>query len=189
MAKAAMRFSEVVLQTSQYETLKAWYVRMLETQPMFESEPTATPGPSGATRICFIRPYTDFPFTETLAIFEVPALKPSDGSMTGMNHFQMRFASVGDLFDRYEALKLHGIVPARCSNHGPATSFYYRDPDGNRLELSAMNYATEAEMRAFMASEAFRKNPSGIDVDPDEYVGRFRRGVPIEELRRIPEMA
>lgn len=189
MAKVAMRFSEVVLKTSKYDTLKAWYCRVLETEPMFESERTAEPGPSGACQLCFIRPYTDFPFTETLAIFDVPGLRAPDDTVPGMHHFQMRFASIDDLFDRYEALAPHGIVPARSSNHGPATSFYYRDPDGNRLELSAMNYATEAEVRAFMQSEAFRKNPSGIDVDPAEYVGRYRSGVPLEELRRIPEPA
>jgi len=57
------------------------------------------------------------------------------------------------------------------------------------VELSVKNYATEAETLAFMQSEAFRKNPSGIDVDPANYVGRYRAGVSLEELRRIPEPA
>jgi hypothetical protein len=35
-----------------------------------------------------------------------------------------------------------------------------------------------------MQSEAFRRNPSGIDVDPAEYVGRYRSGVSLEELRQ-----
>jgi hypothetical protein len=83
----------------------------------------------------------------------------------------------------------HGIVPTRSANHGPSTSFYYRDPDGNRVELSVKNYATEAETLAFMQSEAFRKNPAGIDVDPAEYVGKYRGGLSLEELRRIPEPA
>jgi hypothetical protein len=80
-------------------------------------------------------------------------------------------------------------VPARSANHGPSTSFYYRDPDGNRLELSAENYAADSEVNAFMQSEAFRRNPSGIDVDPAEYVGRYREGVSLEEPRRLPEPA
>ena len=116
-----------------------------------------------------------------------PGLHQSDQTVTGMDHFQMQFGSIDDLFDRYEALAAQGLVPTRSANHGPSTSFYYHDPDGNRVELSVKNYATEAETLAFMQSDAFRKNPAGIDVDPAEYVRRYRGGVSLEELRRIPE--
>ena len=62
-----------------------------------------------------------------------------------MDHFQMQFASIEDLFDRYETLAANGIVPTRSANHGPSTGFYYHDPDSNRVELSVKNYATEAK--------------------------------------------
>jgi catechol-2,3-dioxygenase len=189
MGKIAMHFGEVVLKTSQYDALKSWYSHVLDTKPMFESERREQPGPVGMRQMCLIRPYSEFPFTETLVILDVPGLRQSDQTVTGMDHFQMQLASIDDLFDRYEALTAHGIVPTRSANHGPSTSFYYRDPDGNRVELSVKNYATEAETLAFMQSETFRKNPSGIDVDPADYVGRYRAGVPLEELRRIPEPA
>jgi catechol-2,3-dioxygenase len=186
MGKAAIRFGEVVLKTSQYEAMKSWYAKVLDTDPMFESERKDATGP-GMRQMCTIRSYSEFPFTETLVILDVPGLHQNDQTVTGMDHFQMQFASIGDLFDRYEALAVQGIVPTRSANHGPSTSFYYRDPDGNRVELSVKNYATEAETLAFIQSEAFRKNPAGIDVDPAEYVRRYRGGVSLEELRRIPE--
>jgi catechol-2,3-dioxygenase len=189
MGKVAMRFGEVVLKTSQYDALKSWYSRLLDTKPMFESERNEEPGPVRMRQMCVIRPYSEFPFTETLVILDFRGLRQSDQAVTGMDHFQMQFASIDDLFDRYEALTEHGIVPTRSANHGPSTSFYYRDPDGNRVELSVKNYATEAETLAFMQSAAFRKNPSGIDVDPAEYVGKYRGGLSLEELRRIPEPA
>ena len=187
MGKVTMRIGEVVLKTTQYGALKSWYSQLLDTAPMFESERMAEPGPGAMAQMCLIRTCSDFPFTETLLIFDVPGLRHSDPTVAGMDHFQMQFGSIDDLFDRYEALAAHGIVPTRSANHGPSTSFYYRDPDGNRVELSVKNYATEAETLAFMQSEAFRRNPAGIDVDPAEYVGRYRGGVPLEELRRIPE--
>ena len=152
-----------------------------------ETESTAEPGPGGATQLCFIRPDSDFPFFTTLGIFDVPGLRQPDGSVPGLHHFQMRFATISDLFDRYEALASHGVVPARSANHGPGTSFYYRDPDNNQLELSASNYLSEPEVMAFFKSEAFRRNPAGIDVDPAEYVRRYRDGVSLEKLRLIPE--
>ena len=187
MGKIAMHFGEVVLKTSQYEALKSWYSQVLDTEPMFESERRQEPGPGAMRQMCLIRPCSDFPFTETLAIFDFAGLGQNDLSVSGMDHFQMQFGSIDHLFDRYEALAGQGIVPTRSANHGPSTSFYYRDPDGNRVELSVKNYATEAETLAFMQSEAFRRNPAGIDVDPAEYAGRYRRGVSLEELRRIPE--
>jgi Glyoxalase/Bleomycin resistance protein/Dioxygenase superfamily len=69
---------------------------------------------------------------------------------------QFRHASLGALLDRYEVLRDLGIKPERTMNHGPSTSFYYRDPDGNRVELSAVNFPTEAEYASFWASEAFK---------------------------------
>jgi len=189
MSKVVMRFGEVILKTAKYEALKSWYCRVLDAEPMMETERTAEPGPGGARQLCFIRLDSDFPFFTTLGIFDVPGLRPPDGTVPGLHHFQMRFATIGNLFDRYEALAAHGIVPARSANHGPGTSFYYRDPDDNQVELAASNYLTEPEVRAFVQSEAFRRNVAGIDVDPAEYVGRYRRGVPLEELRLVPEPA
>jgi catechol-2,3-dioxygenase len=187
MGKVTMRFGEVVLKTTQYEALKSWYSQLLDTAPMFESERRREPGPGAMTQMCLIRTCSEFPFTETLVILDFAELRQNDQAVSGMDHFQMQFASIDDLFDRYEALAAHGIVPTRSANHGPSTSFYYRDPDGNRVELSVKNYATEAETLAFMQSDAFRRNPAGIGVDPAEYVGRYRGGVSLEELRRIPE--
>jgi len=186
MGKPTIRFGEVVLRTSQYGAMKSWYSQVLDTKPMFESERKEAPS-GGMKQMCTIRPYSEFPFTETLVILDFAGLRQNDPTVSGMDHFQMQFESIDGLFDRYEALAVQGIMPMRSANHGPSTSFYYRDPDGNRVELSVKNYATEAETLAFMQSEAFRRNPAGIDVDPAEYVARYRGGVSLEELRRIPE--
>ena len=71
-------------------------------------------------------------------------------------------------------------------NHGPGTSFYYTDPDGNTVELSGPNFDNEAEYLAYFDSEAYRTNIAGIVIDPDEYAARFRRGVAQADLVRIP---
>jgi hypothetical protein len=67
-------------------------------------------------------------------------------------------------------------------NHGPTTSLYYSDPDGNRVELLVDNFATAEEGQAWMHSPAFERNPIGVAFDPDELVRRFRSGVPVAEL-------
>ena len=47
---------------------------------------------------------------------------------------------------------------------------YYRDPDGNRVELQIDNFATAEEGQAWMLSPAFAQNPIGVEYDPDELV-------------------
>jgi len=105
--------------------------------------------------------------------------------VTGLNHVQFKCETLGAALDRYERLKAVGISPVRSFNHGPGTSFYYRDPDGNTMEISGPNLATETEYRAYFQTEAFRRDPRGVAIDPDEFVARFRRGVPQAELVRI----
>lgn len=43
-----------------------------------------------------------------------------------------------------------------------------KDPDGNTIGFRAANFATEAQYQAFMASEAFQRNPRGTPIDAEE---------------------
>lgn len=59
---------------------------------------------------------------------------------------------------------------------------YYRDPDGNELELQVDNFETVAEAIEFMNGEKFEENPIGVDYDAEEFVRRVRSG---EDERKI----
>jgi hypothetical protein len=59
---------------------------------------------------------------------------------------------------------------------------YYRDPDGNRVELQIDNFATAQEGQDWLRTPAFAENPIGVEYDPDQLVARFRSGVPVAEL-------
>ena len=61
---------------------------------------------------------------------------------------------------------------------------YYRDPDGNRIELQIDNFVTAKEGQDWMTSEAFDKNPIGVEYNPDDLVRKFESGVPVAELVR-----
>jgi catechol-2,3-dioxygenase len=100
----------------------------------------------------------------------------------GLHHVAFTFESMGELLDNYVHLKERGIRPFFCVNHGPTTSMYYRDPDGNRVELQIDNFATAEEGQAWMHSPAFDKNPVGVEYDPDELVKKFKAGVSVAEL-------
>src|SRR3546814_6456525 len=73
-------------------------------------------------------------------------------------------------------------------NHGPTTSMYYADPDGNQIELQVDNYDKIEDATAFFYSEAFAENPVGVEFDPDELLRRLRAGEPEEDLKRRPDV-
>jgi len=76
----------------------------------------------------------------------------------------------------------------RPINHGPTTSFYYRDPDGLRIELQVDNFATVGELKGYFQSDDFAANPIGVPVDPEQLVRDYRAGVPLAELLRQPKL-
>lgn len=183
------QFSEVVLKTSRFAVMKEWYENLLEVKAFFVRTDVKQPSWTGAWGIAFIRLYHSHPYTQTLALFEIPAVEGKADNLRGepgLHHMQLRFVSLEHLFSRFEAMRGQGIMPEVCYNHGPGTSFYYRDPDGNMVELSAVNFDDEKEYLAYYSSESYKKNVSGIRIDPNEYVGRYRSGTPQSELVRIP---
>lgn len=191
---APMRISEIVLKTARFEEMKFWYQGVLGVAPFYEHNPAGGSKAAQAgtqeratdIRLCFIRLHIDHPYAQMVAIFEIPGTRDVPGSDPGLHHMQFRNGTMEDLFTRYDRLKALGILPHRTANHGPGTSFYYRDPDQNVVEISANNFATSDEYKAYFTSDAYKRNPSGIEIDADAYVARFRSGTPIAELVKIP---
>ena len=61
---------------------------------------------------------------------------------------------------------------------------YYRDPDGNRVELQIDNFDTVEELKGFFQSDAMQKNPIGVSFNPDELARDFHAGVPESDLKK-----
>ncbi len=182
------QFSEVILKTSRFAALKDWYETVTDVKAFFVRDDATKPNWTGAYNIAFIRIFSEHPYTQVLGIFEVPAVNgkaENQKGEPGMHHMQLRHAGLDHLFSRYETLRARGITPMRSFNHGPGTSFYYHDPDGNTVELSSANFVNEADYLAYFRSESYAKNISGIEIDPAEFVARFRAGTPQDELVRF----
>jgi catechol 2,3-dioxygenase-like lactoylglutathione lyase family enzyme len=167
------RLSEIVLRTARYQELKDWYQAVLGVDPYLDND-----------KYCFRRLHLDYPYSQVLAIFHAPDVADAEG-VAGLDHIQLRHATLGDMLDRYDRLKAVGIVPEVTMNHGPGTSFYYRDPDGNKVELSGPNFDDEQDYLDYLESDTFQANISGIPVDPDEFLAQYRRGLPQADLVRI----
>ena len=95
------------------------------------------------------------------------------------------YKSLGELLDTYSWLKEIGIRPYWCINHGPTTSMYYRDPDNNQVELLIDNFDDVRDGKAYMQTEAFAKNPIGVEFEPDSFISRLRAGISAQELVRL----
>lgn len=170
------QFSEVIFKTSRFAAMKDWYETVTDVKAFFVRDDAMQPNWTGALNIAFIRIFSDHPYTQVLGIFEVSAV--SGKAEPGLHHIQLRHAGLDHLFSRYEALRALGITPMRSFNHGPGTSFYHHDPDGNTMELSSANFVNEADYLAYFRSASFAKNISGIEIDAAAYVAKFRAGTP-----------
>jgi len=99
-------------------------------------------------RLCFFRLVFQHPYQQVVALFEGP------GTTAAIT-----------LAQRYRLLRSLDIVPYRAMDHGPTTSCYYRDPDGNTVEIAVANSPDQAQFLAAQAAQEYRRNPSGRAMD------------------------
>lgn len=169
--KSPIKFAHVVLKTTRYDEMLAWWKLVLSATTRH-----------GNDFISFLS-YDDE--HHRLAIVRLPHLKERDDSLSGVEHVAYTFASLRDLFDKYTQLKASGIVPYWMVNHGMNFSAYYRDPDGNQVELQ-IDTMTPQTADDFMNSPVFAANPIGVDVNFDELIARFAGGESAESIVAYP---
>lgn len=169
------KLAHVVLRVRDLRPMRDWYKTVLQADITQESE-----------QLCFLT-YDDE--HHRIALLAIPGLaERGDGMRVGMDHIAFTYASVKDLFATYERLRDAGITPFWPINHGVTMSLYYRDPEGNRIELQADAFATMTEGKAYMQSEAFVTNPIGVMYDPEDIVRRLKAGESAESVLRLPPL-
>jgi len=167
-----IKLAHVVLRTSQFEKLVAWYKFVLNCNAVFENE-----------LLSFLTYDEEH---HRIAILNVPDLGEQPEAVAGVHHIAFTFASMADLMAQYSRLRDEDIKPVFVINHGPTTSMYYCDPDGNQLEFQIENYDSVEESTRFFYSEEFAENPIGVEFDPEDMLAKLAAGVPEAELKRRP---
>jgi catechol 2,3-dioxygenase-like lactoylglutathione lyase family enzyme len=170
---APMKLAHVVLRTSRYEEQLKWYVTVFGAKITFRDEHNA-----------FLTYDEEH---HRVALLNFPGLADQPQGAAGVHHIAFTYKTLEDLLSNYVRLKGLGIKPVVSINHGPTTSLYYADPDGNRIELQVENFDTLEEATGFFHSERFADNPIGIDVDPDELLRRLGAGEAESDLKRRRE--
>jgi catechol-2,3-dioxygenase len=173
-----IKISHIVLQTNNPKAMQDWYCTVLGGEMVHDAGFISFMSyDEEHHRVAFINPGA------------LDKRSPSENGMlagkeSGLHHIAFTLANLGDLLETYTRLKAKGIVPFWCINHGVTTSMYFRDPDNNQVELLIDNFDTARDGQAFMKSQAFAKNPVGIEYNPDDFVARFKAGARAEELVR-----
>jgi catechol-2,3-dioxygenase len=103
---------------------------------------------------------------------------------TGLHHVAYEYDSLDELLHTYLRVKRAGIEPEWTVNHGPTLSFYYRDPDGNGIELQVDNCGHDLERWKEITTGPFQQNQMGINVNVEKLVEARSRGVSEEEIAR-----
>jgi catechol-2,3-dioxygenase len=166
-AGAHKRLAHIVLQTGQLPVLKDWYLRVLDAHVVFEND-----------MLCFMT------FDEEhhrLALVQLPQPAPRTSMTVGLAHSAYTFESLDSLLAKYATLKEVDIQPHVPVQHGPTTSLYYRDPDGNMVELQIDNMPPD-EATQYLRGEEYSSDPLGPSFDPDAMLAALHDGIPESEL-------
>jgi catechol 2,3-dioxygenase-like lactoylglutathione lyase family enzyme len=168
------RLAHVVFRTNQLEPMVRWYCRVLGAHVVHADAKIAfVTYDEEHHRLAFIAagPYRE---------------RPQETSV-GFYHVAFTYPALGQLLSSYRRLKAEGIVPWRCIHHGPTVSMYFRDPDGNDVELQVDAFPNLEAAAAYMRGPDFSRDPVGIGFDPEQMIGRYESGVSLAELLRRPD--
>jgi len=173
-----IKLSHVGLMTTDVATIRDWYCRVLNAEVVAEKLPyfsTVT--------------YDDEHHRLAIVGFQ-GRQQGAERSPLGFAHIAFGINNIFDLLYNYERLRVLGVKPAHCMNHGPTISFYYKDPDGNQCELFVDRFPTGEAAKNYMRGPVFGYNMGvGVSCDPEALPARMKAGAGEDELTYYDDAA
>lgn len=170
MIKPALH--HVTFKTSHMDEMIKWYGLVIGAEVNFRNEMAAwTTNDAANHRIAFLA---------------VPGLSDDaqKDSHNGVHHTAFEYANFSDLMSTFDRLRSASVMPAFCLEHGLTISIYYKDPEGNYVELQVDDFADWKLSTAFMqTSPEFAANPIGVFFDPAAVYEKFKAGTDFQTLR------
>jgi catechol 2,3-dioxygenase len=167
------KLHHVTFKTGRLDEMIAWYGTVLGTKVQFRDQVAAwTTNDEANHRIAFLA---------------VPGLSDDEQKTkhNGMHHCAFEYDSFDDLMASFDRLRKAGIDPAFCLDHGMTISLYYRDPEGNFVELQSDVFGDWAKSGDFMrTSTDFAANPIGTFFDPALVDAALKSGADFETLQK-----
>ena len=141
----------VNIKTSRLDEMIKWYGLVVGTQEQFRFETGAWTTNDGANH--------------RIAFLAVPGLSDDADKVrhNGMHHCAFEYGSFAELMSTYDRLRQSGVEPVFSLDHGMTMSLYYKDPDGNFVELQSDNFSGWKLSGEYMReSPQFAANPIGV---------------------------
>jgi catechol-2,3-dioxygenase len=162
----------VTIKTTRLDAMIEWYAFVVGAQVQFRDAVAAWMTNDGANH--------------RIAFLAVPGLG-DDADKTrhnGMHHCAFEYASFADLMESFDRMRKDGVEPAFCLDHGLTISLYYKDPDGNFVELQSDNFSDWKLSGEWMrTSPDFAANPIGTFFDPARVYDAFKSGADFKTLQ------
>jgi len=167
-------FHHFNLKTTRLQELIDWYAAVVGVEVIFQDETGAWLTNDAANHRIALLCFPDF------------VDDPERETRTGMHHSAFEFDRFEDLNASYLRLREQGIEPDICIDHGMTLSYYYKDPDGNRVELQVDAFGDWTLSSEWMRTSAdFKANPIGVFVDPARIAGRAAAGEAFEAIHDL----
>jgi catechol 2,3-dioxygenase len=167
------KLHHVTFKTTRLDEMIRWYGLVIGTEVNFRDKGAAwTTNDNANHRIAFLA---------------APGLEDDDKrtSHNGMHHCAFEFDSFDELMDSYDRLRKAGIAPAFCLDHGMTISLYYKDPEGNYVEMQSDVFGDWELSTEFMrTSSDFATNPIGTFFDPARVYEQFKAGADFKTLQK-----
>lgn len=162
----------VTIKTTRLDEMIAWYGLVIGAQVQFRDAGAAwTTNDAANHRVAFLT---------------VPKLSddPDKTAHNGVHHFAFEYESFDDLMESFDRMRKSNVEPAFCLDHGLTISLYYKDPEGNYIELQSDNFSDWSKSAEFMrTSPDFAANPIGTFFDPARVYDAFKTGIKFKKLQ------
>jgi catechol 2,3-dioxygenase-like lactoylglutathione lyase family enzyme len=167
------KLHHVTFKTSRLDEMIAWYGAVIGAKVLFRNQVAAwTTNDEANHRIAFLA---------------VRGLSDDEQKTkhNGMHHCAFEYDSFDDLMTSFDRLRKAGIDPAFCFDHGMTISLYYRDPEGNFVELQSDVFGDWTKSADFMrTSPDFAANPIGTFFDPARVYAALKSGADFKTLQK-----
>ena len=162
----------VTFKTTHLSRMVSWYRTVVGLEPTFRDDNNAwTTNDQANHRIAFL---------------SVPGLSDDAEKVghNGIHHTAFEYSTFSDLMSSYERLKREDILPAFCLDHGVTISLYYKDPEGNFVELQSDSFGDWKKSTEWMrTSPEFKADPIGTFFDPEKVSQAHAAGRPFGSLQ------
>ncbi len=181
-------FHHVAFKTQNYEKMIMFYEKLFGCKPMYKSKDIAFLAfDEEHHRIAIANTEPGIKklgFIARIVLGLKNWLNKNVPTTIGLDHISYRLNPIDRWFEFYHKAKERGLKPYWTINHGWITGMYYKDPDGNLVELFFEHWKNDDEYKKEISARGFPEEPVGTNMDIDILYQMYKNGEPLENLTK-----